>query len=133
MDSLMDNWYLPITLLPSIGFFIMATTNVSNALSGEISQLLVVMEESHTGKSIIRRKINQLRLLSIALVLLYGSAILLALASLVAGLGEGLMIHSGAMVFFLICSGILAVCITLGLLMVYAVRAVRIKRDQFER
>ena len=128
----MDNWYLPITLLPSIGFFIMATTNVSNALSGEISQLLLLMDEKHQEKAIIRRKIDQLRLLSMTLVLLYGSAILLALASLVAGLGAGLMIHSGELVFFLICSGILAVCIALGSLMVYAVRAVQIKRDQFE-
>ena len=56
----------------------MATTNVSNALSGEISQLLLLMDEKHQEKAIIRRKIDQLRLLSITLVLLYGSAILLS-------------------------------------------------------
>lgn len=127
----MDSWYLPITLLPSIGFFIMATTNVSNALSGEISQLLAL--DTSRDNPIISRKINQLRLLSIALVLLYGSAILLALAGLAAGLGAGLMIHADSVVFTLICSGVLAVCFALMLLMVYAVRAVRIKRDQFER
>ena len=125
----MDSWYLPITLLPSIGFFIMSSTNVSNALSAEISQLQAL--DTVRDKPIISRKINQLRLLSIALVLLYGSAILLALASLAAGLGAGLMVHAEQLVFFLICGGILAVCVALALLMVYAMRAVRIKRDQF--
>ena len=127
----MESWYLPITLLPSIGFFIMATTNVSNALSGEITQMLA-LDTSHL-QSILSRKINQLRLLSITLVLLYGSAILLAVFGLVAGLGQGLMVHADQLVFVLICLGILAVCCALSLLMIYAVRAVRIKRDQFER
>lgn len=127
----MESWYLPITLLPSIGFFIMATTNVSNALSGEITQMLA-LDTSHL-QSILSRKINQLRLLSITLVLLYGSAILLAVSGLVAGLGQGLMVHADQLVFVLICLGILAVCCALSLLMIYAVRAVRIKRDQFER
>lgn len=108
----------------------MATTNVSNALSAEITQLLAL--DRSREKPILHRKINQLRLLSITLVLLYGSAILMALAGLVAGLGASLMVHAGEIVFFLICSGILAVCVALGGLMVYAVRAVRIKRDQFE-
>lgn len=127
----MESWYLPITLLPSIGFFIMATTNVSNALSGEITQMLA-LDTSHL-QSILSRKINQLRLLSITLVLLYGSAILLAVSGLVAGLGQGLMVHADQLVLVLICLGILAVCCALSLLMIYAVRAVRIKRDQFER
>ena len=125
----MDSWYLPITLLPSIGFFIMSTTNVSNALSAEISQLLAL--DTSRDKPILSRKINQLRLLSISLVLLYGSAIFLAVASLVSGLGASLMVHADQVVFLLICGGILAVCIALALLMAYAVRAVRIKRDQF--
>ena len=127
----MESWYLPITLLPSIGFFIIATTNVSNALSGEITQMLA-LDTSHL-QSILSRKINQLRLLSVTLVLLYGSAILLAVSGLVAGLGQGLMVHADQLVFVLICLGILAVCCALSLLMIYAVRAVRIKRDQFER
>mgnify|MGYP000268206173 FL=1 len=127
----MESWYLPITLLPSIGFFIMATTNVSNALSGEITQMLAL--DTSYLQSILSRKINQLRLLSVTLVLLYGSAILLAVSGLVAGLGQGLMVHADQLVFVLICLGILAVCCALSLLMIYAVRAVRIKRDQFER
>lgn len=125
----MDSWYLPITLLPSIGFFIMSTTNVSNALSAEISQLLAL--DTSRDKPILSRKINQLRLLSFSLVLLYGSAIFLAVASLVSGLGAGLMVHADQVVFVLICAGIMAVCVALALLMLYAVRAVKIKRDQF--
>ena len=107
----------------------MSTTNVSNALSAEISQLLAL--DTSCDKPIISRKINQLRLLSVSLVLLYGSAIFLALASLVSGLGASLMVHAEETVFALICGGILAVCVALVLLMMYALRAVRIKRDQF--
>ena len=93
---------------------------------------MLALDTSHL-QSILSRKINQLRLLSITLVLLYGSAILLAVSGLVAGLGQGLMVHADQLVFVLICLGILAVCCALSLLMIYAVRAVRIKRDQFER
>lgn len=107
----------------------MSTTNVSNALSAEISQLLAL--DTSRDKPILSRKINQLRLLSISLVLLYGSAIFLAVASLVSGLGAGLMVHADQVVFVLICAGIMAVCVALALLMLYAVRAVKIKRDQF--
>lgn len=125
----MESWYLPITLLPSIGFFIMSTTNVSNALSAEISQLLAL--DTVGDKLIVKRKINQLSLLSIALVLLYGSAIFLAVAGLISGLNANFMFMAETLVAVLLCGGILAVCVALVLLMIYAFRAVKIKRDQF--
>ncbi len=125
----MDSWYLPITLLPSIGFFIMATTNVSNALSGEISRLI---ELDHARDSkIVQRKINQLSLLSIALVLLYVSAIFMAVSGLIAGIGFNYMLHTEVITSILVCIGIGATTLALVLLSVYATRAVRIKRDQF--
>ena len=127
----MEAWYLPITLLPSIGFFIMATTNVSNALSAEITRLIEL--DQSWNKSIVERKINQLGLLSLSLVSLYGSAILMAIAGLVGGLQVNLMIDYSMFVSIFICLGILGVVLALTLLMLYAVRAVRIKRDQFQQ
>lgn len=127
----MDSWYLPITLLPSIGFFIMSTTNVSNALSAEIAQLMAL--DTVRDKPILNRKINQLSLLSNTLVLLYGSAIFMAVAGLIAGLNANFMVMAETLVAILLCGGILAVCIALVLLMIYAFRAVNIKRDQFQQ
>lgn len=127
----MDSWYLPITLLPSIGFFIMSTTNVSNALSAEIAQLMAL--DTVRDKPILNRKINQLSLLSNTLVLLYGSAIFMAVAGLIAGLNANFMVMAETLVAILLCGGILAVCIALVLLMIYAFRAVNIKRDQFRQ
>lgn len=126
----MESWYLPITLLPSIGFFIMATTNVSNALSAEISRLIEL--DQSRDHNILQRKIDQLQRLSWALVLFYISAIFMALAGFIAGLGNNFMVRTDSWVGFLICVGILGTIIALGLLSFYAVQAVRIKRDQFK-
>ncbi|MEO0626851.1 MAG: hypothetical protein AAFY36_10330 [Bacteroidota bacterium] len=127
----MNNWYVPITLLPSVGFFIVATTSVSNALSAEIARLIELSLEK--DQHIIARKVKQLRTVNNALVLLYASAALLAITGLVAGLEFNLMLHLERYVVVLICVAIGVVVLALVLLMMYAYRAVRIKEEQFRR
>jgi hypothetical protein len=73
----MENWYVPITLLPSVGFFVVATTSVANSLSGEIARLIEL--EKDKNMEIVSQKIQQLRLVNISLVLWYVSAIFLPL------------------------------------------------------
>ncbi|MEM6396516.1 MAG: hypothetical protein AAF741_09225 [Bacteroidota bacterium] len=125
----MNNWYVPITLLPSVGFFIVATTSVSNALSAEIARLIELARER--DRPIIERKMKQMRIVNNALVLLYAGASMLALTGLIAGLEFNLMLHLEKYVAILICVAIGIVIIALGLLMIYAWRAVRIKEEQF--
>ena len=128
----MENWFLPLTVLPSVGFFIMATSGVSNALSAEIARLIELDRQSN--KVTLSKKIRQLRLINISLVLLYGSAVCLAIAGLISGLQHNLMYHSLAFfVELLLCIGIGLTVIALVLLMIYAIRAVSIKANQFEQ
>jgi len=125
----MEAWYLPITILPSVGFFIMSTSNVSNSLSGEIARL-IEMDKSE-NKPIILRKIEQLRLLSIALTLLYLSAACMAISGLIAGLEANFMLIGVECSGWLVILGIVGIVAALCVLIAYAVRAVKIKRDQF--
>ncbi len=126
----MENWYVPITLLPSVGFFIMATTNASNALSAEIARLIEAWKEG--DQKVIKKKIHQLLLVNISLVLLYVGAVILSIAGLVAGLEFNLMVNMPLFINVLICLAIGTVILAFLILMVYAFRAVRIKREQFE-
>lgn len=128
----MESWFLPLTVLPSVGFFTMATSGVSNALSAEIARL-IELEDRSSNKVTIERKIKQLRLVNIALVMLYGSAVCLALSGLISGLQHNFMYHGLKFwVELLLCIGIGFTIIALIMLMVYAVRAVSIKASQFK-
>ena len=126
----MDNWYVPITLLPSIGFFIVATTSVSNALSGEIARL--IEHQKHAERMTITKKLQQLKIVNIALVFLYAGGVFLALAGLIAGLQFSTMINFELTIAILICGGIGLTITALCLLMIYSMRAVRIKERQFK-
>lgn len=125
----MENWYVPLTILPSVGFFIVATTSVSNALSGEIARL--IEQQKHTEHMTITKKIQQLRLVSLALVLLYSSGMVLALAGLIAGVEFTIMRNMQLWVTLLICVGIGLIILAFMLLIIYSMRAVRIKERQF--
>ena len=127
----MENWFLPLTILPSVGFFIMATSGVSNALSAEIARLVELDRESNMIT--LRKKIRQLRLINISLVLLYASAVTLSIAGLISGLQFNFMYHGlTLMVEVLVCIGIGLTVFALILLMIYAIRAVSIKEHQFK-
>jgi uncharacterized protein YpbB len=52
----MDNWYVPITLLASVGFFIMAASAVSNAHSAELARLIEVGK--HSDMEIIAKTVS---------------------------------------------------------------------------
>lgn len=126
----MQTWYVPITLLPSVGFFIMATTGASSALSAEIARLIEIRKEAN--RKTIQRKIEQLRLVNIALVLLYAGAVLLSIAGLIGGLEVNFMLATDLFVNVVITAAIFTVILAFVILMVYAFRAVRIKKEQFD-
>lgn len=122
----MDSWILPITALPGIGMLIMSTSSILNNLIMELNELR--MEDGH--KDIIRRKLLQMKLLSLALVMLYIGAIFFAIAALMAGLplAAASVEHVSMIV---VCLGVFAVVAALSLLILYAYRAVLIKQAQF--
>ncbi len=127
----MENWFLPLTVLPSVGFFIVATSGLSNALSAEIARLIEL--DRKANEMTLRKKIRQMRLVNISLVLLYGSAVFLSISGLLAGLQFNLMYDElKVIVEVLVCIGILLTVIGLVLLMINAFRAVKIKENQYQ-
>ncbi len=127
----MEQWYLPIYILPGIGLLIMSTALLQGSLSTELSALL--KEEVEFMKDIIERKINQVGLLNKALVGFYISAACFVLA----GLFNGLAFFSNLMISIvdniLLFIGVLSCLISLIFLSIFSTRAVRIKREQFKK
>ncbi|MDW3192297.1 MAG: hypothetical protein R8G66_08030 [Cytophagales bacterium] len=125
----MNEWYFPITLLPGVGLLIMSTSSLSMGLSNELTNLLNTPDSNH---DIIRKKISQLSRLNRALTAFYISCAALVISGLINGLyGEA---HSLGPKFSEILLFFSIVCILLALtqLMIYAAKAVSIKRTQYE-
>lgn len=125
----MDNWVIPLTLLPGIGMIIMSTSNLSTATSDEINYLLRHQSED---KDLIQKKISQLFLLNIAKVCLYLSIMVFA----VAGLIEAIFtlqtpMHDSTIRTILLVFGVGTLIIATFFLIIFSVRKVKIKRDQF--
>ena len=109
----------------------MATTSITNALSGGIARLVELgLEES---PEFISLKVRQFRLVNIALVFLYVSAIFLAVSGLLAGLGFNLMLDMKLLIEVFVCISIGAVVVAMCALMIYSMRAFRIKEKQFRQ
>lgn len=124
----MEHWIFPLTILPGIGLIITSTTAISNSLIAEINHLL---GEDNCRKQLLERKIAQLSLLNWALVALYLSAAFCALggfmgAILMKGSPESQMYVSWIAGF-----GVGVLLLASILLIIYGMRAVRIKRHQF--
>lgn len=125
----MNEWYFPMTLLPGVGLLIMSTSSLSMGLSNELSDLLNRTDSNH---EIIRKKIFQLSRLNRALTAFYISCAALVISGLTNGLYDDpaslAPIISEILLFFSI------ICILLALtqLMIYAAKAVSIKRTQYE-
>ena len=110
---------------------IMSTSNILNALSAELSTL--IKEECNSLRDIIERKISQLGLITKSLVGFYISCACFALAGLIGGLSESLTANSGTNIFILMIIGTVCVLVSLIFLTIYSLRAVQIKKNQFER
>lgn len=124
-----DNWIFPLTILPGIGLIIMSTTNWSIALTGEINNLL---ENMSCDRSILTRKVKQLSLINNALVALYVSAALCTLGGFIGSLWYyNELLPSETLVTIVVAIGIAALLAAATMLIIYAYRAVNIKKDQF--
>ena len=123
----MENWYLPITMLPGIALLILSTSSLMIALSNEISGYLSSESENY---DITCRKLAQLKLLNITMVLFYISVALIAISGLFAGLSEALKID-GKMTDYISIAGVMVFLMGIICLIAYSHRAVIIRQDQF--
>jgi hypothetical protein len=121
----MENWYLPITIVPGIGLLILSTSNLMVTLSNELS---VLINEQSKDDSIIHRKLAQLKNLNRAMVFFYISVACLAIAGLIGGLQIKVIENSASYISVL---GIIIMLLGLLTLIKYSYRAVSIRQDQF--
>jgi len=118
----MENWYLPITIVPGLGLLILSTSNLMVTLSNEISGMI----ENSNKKIITGKKLKQLRLLNMAMVFFYLSVALLLISAVINGLHE-----VGKASLSTSVSAIVLALIGLILLIVYSFKAVTIRQNQF--
>ena len=122
------NWYLPITIIPGLGMLILSTVTQMLNLSTEINGL-VTQKCSVFQHEISERKIKQLGLLTRANALLYlatGSYVLSGILGIIFKSESIISIPSITLYI-----GTVFVFIAITLLIIYAFKAVKIRKDQF--
>lgn len=126
----MQEWYVPITILPGICLLILSTSNIMIDLSREIKSL--INENEGEASTLIERKLKQLKLINRAMALLYLSVVSFVLSALFSGLKEnaGWNFKGDIYVLFL---GILVAILALLSLMLYSFRAVKLRQDQYHK
>lgn len=120
----MDQWYIPLTLLPGIGLLIMSTSNLLSTLSMEIADIL--KQGSREKEWLKKQKIIQLALLSRAMVAFYFSCACMIITGLLQALG-----FNNAINYWILILGILATLVALLFLSTFSIRAVKIRRCQY--
>jgi len=94
----MENWYLPITMVPGIGLLILSTSNLMVTLSNEIN----IMIENSKEQSIILKKLKQLKLLNMAMVFFYIAVASLLTSAVINGVFTGQKVSLYISVFAII-------------------------------
>ena len=122
----MDNWLLPITIVPGIGLLILSTSNLMVTLSNELNTLI---NEDQKNEDIISRKLIQLKTLNRAMVFFYIAVACLAVSGLIGGL-QLISIKESATYISII--GIVIMLLGLLSLIKYSYKAVSIRQDQFK-
>jgi uncharacterized BrkB/YihY/UPF0761 family membrane protein len=119
----MENWYLPITIVPGLGLLILSTSSLMVALSNEINGMI----ENSKDKTIITRKLKQLKLLNMAMVFFYVAVALLLVSAVINGLFliEKVSLYISVLAIISALKGLLS-------LVIYSFRAVTIRQNQFK-
>ena len=125
----MHDWYLPITILPALGMLILSTTSQITSLSTELNQLLSnkCTDFQHLISS---KKIKQLGLLTRASALLYLASGVYVLSGILGVIFENKSFYD--IPSLLLYTGTIFMFIAFVILIIYAFRAVGIRKFQFE-
>jgi len=124
MDLTIGNWYLPITILPGLGLLILSTSNLMVTLSNEINKMI----KDSSERSIIIKKLSQLRLLNMTMAFFYVSVALLFISVVIKGL-----YNFDKVSLYISVLAIVLVIIALLFLIIYSFRAVKIRQNQFKK
>ncbi len=122
----MENWYVPMTMVPGIGLLILSTSNLMVTLSNELTGLI---KDQINEEDIILRKMKQLKSLNLAMVYFYISVACLAIAGVIDGLQILSIKKSGTYISII---GIVIMLWGLFTLIRYSYNAVSIRQDQLK-
>jgi len=122
----MNNWYIPITILPGIALLILSTSNILIALSNEISERI----KQQMNPALTQRKLSQLNLLTKGLVGLYIGAGSMVIAGILSGI-ENYISMTGDLGTIFMLIGTSSLFISIGFLITFSFKAVKIRQDQF--
>lgn len=125
----MQEWYIPITILPGICLLILSTSNIMIDLSREIKSLIT---ENKEESILIERKLKQLKLINSSMASLYLSVASFVLSALFSGIKASALWTSQIDIYVLFL-GILFSILALSSLMVYSFKAVRLRQDQYHK
>ncbi len=117
-------WYIPITILPGIGFLILSTANFIVSLNIEIKEL---EGENKTNYIIIKQKIKQLKKLSYSLIGQYIASFSLVIGGIVAKAFN----DKGTTNYFVF-SGVIILALSLVLLIIYSIKALKIRQEHLK-
>jgi len=125
----MEDWIVPLTVIPGIAMLVLSTSGLSTSLGQEIDHLI---HHKECDVKIVQRKVRQLSLLSICLVTLYLAIAFLTLAGFLGGLVTDMANRELLQLLFLY-TGIGSAVVATILLIIYSIRAVSIKRELYQQ
>jgi len=118
-------WYIPLTIIPGIGLIILSTSNIMLSLNNEITEL----EEHENRKvAVIQAKLSQLKRVSISIVFQYVGILLF----LISGIAKSLFPDFNSLPRFLLIIGVAVICTSIMILLVYSLKAVRIRQKHLK-
>jgi len=120
-------WYLPITIIPGLGLLLMSTSNLMLSLNAEIMS----MTSRGLMKSIVNRKLKQLKRLNYIMVYFYISVSLLVVSGLLGSVLNQFKIEDKYSIWFTTL-GIFCLLIGLLNLIIYSFKAISIRQEQHQ-
>lgn len=121
----MNTWYLPITILPGIRLLIISTSTLIVSLNEELERLLM---DANINQKLIHQKLSQMKLLTYSMTGFYISTALMVFSGLVSFSTVSLGIGSAILM-----SGVFFIFLSLIILVLYSVRAVKIRHLHFNK
>lgn len=118
-------WYLPLTLISGSGLIIMSSASQIISLNAEIERLATDKDYA----VIVDRKVKQLKRLTLAMSLLYGSMLFIIVSALINAADIKAL---EPISFYVLMAGIFCLLFAIIFLVIYAVISVQVRQQQVQ-
>ena len=122
---MINEWYIPISIIPSIALLLNSTTSLTLGITDELYKK---QNDYRKHKHIIHAKLKQVKLLSATSVILYISLCVLVATVLLSGLGIALPVHTDIGMLVAISLFFCAIV----LMIIFSINAYTIRQRQFK-